>query len=597
MGDVYLALLGVEFTIAVFLAGGIAAVAQVVATQVSQRATTLVWRSRLLWVGALLLVGCTIWSLAAAALLLSGSIEPTSLAAAAPVAIATGLLVGLSVGLLGRALTSAVRLLDPLEAVRRLMLVAEGDEWTRFAVGTRATTDLTHDDRVAAAQGLDLDPMTIMIGERLPEPAAARGHAAESEEAPADVAATDADTAVREFLTRLSERQRFREREVAALQRDVRVGKLTDPLGPAFEVVGRSLVQHPDRQFAELLSGVMDRGLAMIETLTCVGVSSAEARSLLLRSLFDDHVNPLVRAALDVGRLRHAASVSRVISARERSGRSVDVNAAAFAVSHGLARSLVEARAPGPLCLVIEDMATLAIVVGTMPGELAGQGFHEVCRGLGELGQRIPRVFNPPGEAELTISPHATELERSVPLGALLNGTWQIKEALFQTPGDGPSPLVWVDAVKATAREVAHYSTSVLQTHRLENALYTAIEQLADLGIAGARSGDENWSMFAGYALAELARDAEDPIWIEYPTYLAIRLAEIAVWALDRDIRAPGLSGTSLGEKLAYEIAASLPGAVGHVVDAVRTGRFDEASSDANDKLLAALGWGPLGES
>ena len=523
-------------------------------------------------------------------MLLGASIGATSLAAGAPVAITTGLLVGLSVLLLGRALTTAVRLLDPHEAVRRLLAVAEGDEWARFAVGTRSMTDLTDDDRASAAQGLDLDSTTIMLGERLPELTAAGGPAAESEEVPADVAEADTDTAVQEFLSRLSERHRIREREVAPLQRDVLDGKLADPLGPAFEVVGRSLAQHPDRQFKELLASIMDRGLAMLETATCVGLTPGEVRSLLLHSLFDDHVSPLVRAAFDAGRLSHAASVSRVVSARERSGRSVEVSKAAFAVSHRLARSLIETRAPGPLCSVIEDMATVAIVVGAMPGNLAGLGFHEVCRGLGELGQRIPRVFNPPGEPELTIGPHATELERSVPLGALLNGTWQIKEALFQTPGEGPSPLIWVDAVKVTAREVARYSTSVLQTNRLEEALFDAVDQLADVGISGARCGDEKWSMFAGYALMELAQDAEALFWTEYPTYVAIRLAEIAVWALDRDIRVRGLAPTSLGEKLAMEIATSLPAAVAYVADAVRNGRFDEASDEANDKLLAALG-------
>ena len=89
--------------------------------------------------------------------MLGGSIAPTSLLAGAPVAIATGLLVGLSVLLLGRVLTTAVRLLDPLEAVRRLLAVARGDEWPRFAVGARAMTGLTDDHRAAAAQGLDLD--------------------------------------------------------------------------------------------------------------------------------------------------------------------------------------------------------------------------------------------------------------------------------------------------------------------------------------------------------------------------------------------------------------------------------------------------------
>src|SRR5664280_2899103 len=41
--------------------------------------------------------------------------------------------------------------------VRRLLAVARGDEWPRFAVGARAMTGLTDDDRAAAAQGLDLD--------------------------------------------------------------------------------------------------------------------------------------------------------------------------------------------------------------------------------------------------------------------------------------------------------------------------------------------------------------------------------------------------------------------------------------------------------
>jgi hypothetical protein len=590
LSDVYVALLGVEFTIAVFLAGGVAAVAQVVATQVSQSATALFWRSRLLWAGILLLVGSTIWSLAAAALLADGSIGPTSVAAGAQAAIATGLLAGLSVLLLGRALTTAVRLLDPLEAVRRLLAVTEGDDWARFVVGTRAMAELTDYDRAAAAQGLGLDPMTTMLGERLPELAVADRPAAESEETPADVAGADSDIAVREFLSRLSERHRVRGREVAALQRHVRDGRLADPLGPAFEVVGRSLAQHPDRQFKELLGRVVDRGLAMRESATCVGLDPAEVRSLLLHSLFDDHIGPLVRAGLDVGRLSHAASVSRVISARERSGRSVDVSKAAFAVSHRLARSLVEARAPGPLCSVIEDMATVAIVVGAMPGDLAALAFHEVCRGLGELGQRIPRVFNPPGEPELTIGPHATELAGSVPLDALLLGTWQIKEALFEKPGKGPSPSIWVATVEVTAREIARYSTFVLKTNRLEESLFDAVDQVADLGIVGARVGDEKWTMFAGNALMALAREADAPFWSEYPTFVAIRLAEIAVWAFDRDISVRGLRSTPFGKKLAMEIAASLPGAVGYVVDGVRSGRFDEASDDANDKLLAALG-------
>jgi len=97
--------------------------------------------------------------------------------------------------------------------------------------------------------------MTMMLGERLPELAAAGRPDAESEESLADVAEAGIDTAVREFLSRLNERHRVREREVAPLQRDVRDGRRADPLGPAFEVVARSLAQHPDRQFRPTLEG------------------------------------------------------------------------------------------------------------------------------------------------------------------------------------------------------------------------------------------------------------------------------------------------------------------------------------------------------
>ena len=89
--------------------------------------------------------------------------------------------------------------------------------------------------------------MTMMLGERPPELTAAGRPDAESEETLADVAEADTDTAVREFLSRLNERHRVREREVAPLQRDVRDGRLADPLGPAFEVAARSLARGPSR--------------------------------------------------------------------------------------------------------------------------------------------------------------------------------------------------------------------------------------------------------------------------------------------------------------------------------------------------------------
>lgn len=99
MTDVYLALLGVEFTILVFLAGGIAAVAQVVASQVSQQATSLIWHSRSLLAGSLLLLLTTTWSLAAATILAAGLVDPTAPVRSAAVAFTTGVAVGLSVAM------------------------------------------------------------------------------------------------------------------------------------------------------------------------------------------------------------------------------------------------------------------------------------------------------------------------------------------------------------------------------------------------------------------------------------------------------------------------------------------------------------------
>lgn len=151
MGDFYLALLGIESTIGVFLAGGIAAIAQIVAVQVSGAATSLLWRSRLLRAGLVLLSLSTIWTLVAAIGLKSGWDTEFALGWW-PLGLLTGVAVMAAVLLLGIAVMSAVRLLDPREALARLLDATDPSAWGRYVVAVAAPIEVTDSDRAAAAE-------------------------------------------------------------------------------------------------------------------------------------------------------------------------------------------------------------------------------------------------------------------------------------------------------------------------------------------------------------------------------------------------------------------------------------------------------------
>jgi hypothetical protein len=579
MRDVYVALLGVEFTIAVFLAAGIAAVAQVVASQVSQRTTGLIWSSRSLRVGAVVLLGASMWTLAAATVLSEWLATRSSFDVGLG-ALATGLAIGLSLVLLGWSLVSAVRLLDLSHALDRLGLSRDAGAWATFVIGAKATVALDSADLAAASEGLGLAPVVVFVGSLL--------ESVDDDEA--EAAVTDgADDALNVFQARLAERRKARRRGVGELRDAAAAGRLRDPAADLFEVVEKALTSSADR-FERAFAKVIDQALAVIKRVRHRAISDDELRRLLSESLFEDHVRPLVRSAMDSSRVGHAGRISRVVARRNRSSNSLEVHTQAFVVVHDLARTLVDLRLPGPVCSSVEDLGELAISGANVTGGLGDQRFAEVCRALGELGQRIPSAFYSSEDPEVTISPDAEGLVPSVPLSALLNTTAMVKEELFGDPKQTLSPLIRCDAVKVTAREVSRYSRDVLRSNRLEQSLFNAVDQLQSIGLAGAKAGDDKWTMFGGFSLAGLAEDADDPLWREYPTYLGIRLAEVAVFAIDRGVTSPGFGPDGVGETLAAAIARDIPSAVGYVVGAVRAHRFDQASAEANRTLLGVLG-------
>lgn len=587
MTDVYLALLGVEFTIAVFLAGGIAAVAQVVASQVSPHATRLIWRSLSLVAGSILLFVSTIWSLTAATIQAGGIAEPTSPVGSAGVAFATGVAVALSVALLGWSLVSAVRLLDPFRTLDRLPRRDDAQAWAEFVVGSRATTDLDSTDLSKAAAGLGLDPVVVFLGDRM-----VGGSPTGIEEPPSsnenDAVADGNEFDI--FRQRVGVRRRIRQQEIGELNEEYRSGRVGDPLTASFELAERALLTESADRFERLFGMVVDRGLALSSRASLAAVTPAELQRLECRGLFDDHIQPLMRSALDSSRVGHAARISRVVAVRGRSGTSPDIHAASLVVVHGLARVLVDPPLAQPLCSTIQDLCELGLSAAAMNDPLGEHRFDEVCRGLGELGQRIPRAFHSPNDPEITIGPHAEILAPAVPLGELLHSTWTIKERLFKEPPGEFSPLIWCDAVKVTAREIGRYSRDVLRSDHLEGHLLNAVDQLYDIALAGAKAGDDRWTMFGGYALAELAREAQSPIWREYHTHLGIRLVEIAIFANDRRVTSVGMGGELVGDRLAKTVLEGLPSSIAYVTEQISHGRFDEASNEANEGVLRALG-------
>lgn len=395
------------------------------------------------------------------------------------------------------------------------------------------------------------------------------------------------DGEVGRFTRRLARRQEARDRVIPDLRKDIGKGKLRDPLEPSFQLLARSLVQETETRFSELVRRLIDRSMLSLDAPPCPAITSGECHGLLARALVANHVGSLAREALSVGRLGHAAVLTRIVAEDRHASRSAEVNKHVLELAHNLARELLDRRAAPPLCSVLGSIGAMAIGAALLDGGFREHRFDEACRSLAELGQRIPRAFHPQGEPEITIVPSALGLESRLPLAALLDATWKIKEGVFTSPSAATvSPLIWADAVKVTAREIAAYSVSVLKDDRLEGSLLSAIEQLADVGINGARQGDDKWAMFASLALAELAPGANQPIWREYPDYLAIRLAEIAIWALDRKITVHGLGDELLGQRLARTIARDLPSAVPYVREQVEHMRFDAASLEANETFL-----------
>ena len=134
MIGIYVALVGVAATVWVFLVGGAAAVAQLVATQVSPAALRFVWWTRPFIVGVLLLFAATVTAFGLA-VALAGP-HPTEVESPMA-AVASGAALTVAAMLTAWSVVRGVRLLDPLNAVVRLLRDINGGDWSTWVLAVQ----------------------------------------------------------------------------------------------------------------------------------------------------------------------------------------------------------------------------------------------------------------------------------------------------------------------------------------------------------------------------------------------------------------------------------------------------------------------------
>jgi hypothetical protein len=579
MADLYVALIGVEFTIAVFLAGGIAAVAQVLATQVADEVTGLIRRSRTLWLGLGLLVASTLWSVALAILISGGSLRADDPWAGPIPAFLNAAALGVALIVLGMEIVRALRLLDPIEAVRSLRARTDGSKWAAFLLASKAPSATTGDDRVAASEGLNLDPVMVMLADRM-----ATGRDTQQTDELPESSSDDLAT----FQARMAARKADRLRRVLKAQDDLARGVVSDPLRPWFAVVERSAVQQHRRQFCDVFTKALDGALTLLPDVRDTALTSAELRNLAIASLYAEHVDQVVLALIELRRWDHIVCAAAALSDQRRSRLGSDVNAASARLVHNIALALLEDRVGPDMGKVMESMGTLAVAAATGAGPGLQEQLDEVCRAIAEIGQRAPAAFHHPGETVVDMMPHMTRFDVSSPVGAVLDALSTVRETIFLDPSSELSPTIWVNAVQVTARSMVRHSYAVLGNNRLEDMVLGAVREIDEVGVSGARTGNSNWAGQAAYALAHLALEAPAAMWREYPLYLALSMIEIAAWCYRNDV--PSFTpGQSLGDKIVVWVAERLVNQVDRVLEDVRAGRFDDAGYSASKTIADRL--------
>ena len=591
MSAVYLTFVGISAAIALFFVGGIAALDQVVATQVSPAVAALTWRRwRIVFGGGGLLL-TTLWAVAAATY---GALTHHEGMLDDPVlVIATGLALTISTFMIGSALVSAVALLSPETSVRELLKRLSARRWSEYVVASRASMRVSLEDERRAGKGLNLSAIdqsiatSVALGDielateddDVPDRVPERGRT----RVVVDRAGIDAFSTFRDRIAARTEQRRSR---VGTAKARLDQGNIADPLWPVFEIAERSLLSGSDLQFERLVDRILEAVMRLHAEASSLAVPQEELQRLSIASAFEDHVDRLAIRAVELGRPDRATAVSRAITRRLAAEPPAEMHKAAFRLAFTLARRFVEALTAAPLCSVIADLANQATAALAVPEPSRNQAFNEVMRGLAELGQRIPAMFYGANEATLTMAPHEPGLAPALPLRALVDATSQILDEVFANGKAPVSAKMWTDAVTVTAYAIDDAAARGGRSD-LRFFLHEAVDQLADMGTAAAKVGEAHPAQAAALALSGLARKA-DPHNEEYRRALATAMAQIAIHAFGQDIRTVG-PRQQLGDWIVERMASHLPETLGSIIAELDDRPFDDASPEANERFVATL--------
>jgi hypothetical protein len=579
MASFYQSLLGIIFAVVALGAGVVAAAYQLLASQVSTAVARLVLRSRALWLGVAL-------TLVAAAVAMAGSLllaRPHDLLAAnlrtdellshplvglaCSLALAIGGLAMLSAGL------RAIRLLDVDAAAEALSRNTHPQDLVAWAIGSAAELELQWDDAAEEAEGLD-DDASLSASLHL--------HKVNSATSKPDTSGLAEED--RRLIERLWTRKELRQRTVRRLRSDAERGRITDRLASFDQLL--DVTAQAGR--APLVESIAQGHLVRLNPNLAAssGISRRESIRLLGDQVFDRHLLPLARRWADRGDFESIAALARAAAAV-----GADTDDAWFEAAQTFtmkaAPLLLRRAAPGPLCSVIRSIAEFAIKALERENP---EGFHdEACRALGGLGQQIPAAFHHPSDPEVSLIPESLRYESADPLGCLQDAFYEIKRATFDGDERRVDSLIWRDGVLVTAQALAHRAAHVFQDDRLEQPLVSAMLLLAKLGTQGARDGDERRATIAAFALGELAEDADQAFYREYPSDIAMALVEIALFASVHSLHAT--DGRALAAWIADDLVEKLRELLSYPMhEALVAGRFSPAPQDVRWAFVKSVG-------
>lgn len=578
MASFYQSLLGIALAVIALTVGLVAAVHQLLATQVSQSVARLLLRSPVLWIG-FLVTAISVTLAAAGALLLAAPhdlVKPDLSSNKLLGNVVSGLicLVALAVGggLTAGAAIRALRLLDLGLAADELARRMSTDAIAAWVIAKRAPVELAHGDVEAARRGSPIDPIAAQLWLTQVNRATPRS------ELPA------AEPAERDLLEELRRRKGDREREVIRLRRSAESGALADAVLPLVEMLDAGARAGRTDVIERAAHSLVEWRVGRREHKFHVEPSEVEE---LAASEVVDRLESLARRWADRGDTIAVAALCDAVTSA--GGRTPVWSTASLGLVVNASQALLARRAAVELCAVIRDLAVIALRAVEERAEGAEELFDEACRALGNLGEKIPSTFHSPSDPEVTLIPHSLRYEVPDPLGCLLDALAEIRTRLFAADEVAIGPLVWRDAIGVTTQAIADRASNVYKDSRLEHQLVSAMLLLARLGTEGARRGDAHRAMLAAFELANLAENADRPFYHEYPTDIVFALAEIGLFSEVHDLTSP--DGSPLAGQVAEVLSAKFSGYLRHPMrEVLMAGRFSPAAADARWTFIKRVG-------